>query len=126
MSGPRRKAPPGEHSASGRRWLWVGGAAVALAAGVWIARPRASALPQRVERVEYAPRRGPLAFPGRVQAAPASVRELYEFAAHRPDVLRYLPCFCGCTNAGHRSNYDCFIDEVRPDGTVLIDDMSFT
>ncbi|MBA2565871.1 MAG: hypothetical protein H0V09_10700 [Gemmatimonadetes bacterium] len=45
-----------------------------------------------------------MTFPARVRQAPAEVREAYEFAAHRPDVLRYVPCFCGCWRSGHRSN----------------------
>lgn len=69
---------------------------------------------------------GPLHFPEAVIAAPAEVRELYQFAAHRPDVMHYIPCFCGCGRVGHRSAYDCFIDEVHADGTVEIDDMAFT
>ena len=82
--------------------------------------------PPRVQQVVYAPLRGRLRLPPSVNGASPAVRELYEFAARRPDVLRYLPCFCGCANAGHRSNYDCFIDEVRPDGDVVIDEMGFT
>lgn len=81
---------------------------------------------QATGRPEYAPVTGPLEFPERVRRAPLEVRELYEFAARRPDVLRYMPCFCGCWKAGHRSNYDCFIDEVHSDGTVEIDGMGFT
>lgn len=76
--------------------------------------------------MEYAPVPGSLAFPVSVQTAAPAVRELYEFAARRPDVLHYVPCFCGCRSAGHRSAYDCFIDEVRPDGVVDIDEMGFT
>lgn len=67
-----------------------------------------------------------LRFPEEVRQAAAEIRELYEFAARRPDVLRYMPCFCGCWRDGHRSNYDCFIDEVHPDGRVDIDEMGFT
>lgn len=78
----------------------------------------------RAEENPYAIVEGPLIFPASVATAPPELRAVYEFAARRPDVLHYLPCFCGCGYA-HRSNYDCFIDEVRADGTVLIDDMGF-
>jgi hypothetical protein len=38
------------------------------------------------------------------------VRAVYEFAARHPEVLSYVPCFCGCErSAGHGDNYDCFI-----------------
>ena len=37
------------------------------------------------------------------------VRAVHEFAAAHPEVLSYVPCFCGCERGGHRSNADCFI-----------------
>jgi hypothetical protein len=37
------------------------------------------------------------------------VRAVYEFAARRPDVLHYVPCFCGCEQGGHVGNDDCFV-----------------
>lgn len=46
------------------------------------------------------------------------VREAYAFAAGRPDVLWYVPCFCGCERHGHRSNHDCFV-AARDGGRVL-------
>ena len=44
------------------------------------------------------------------------VRAVYEFAARRPDVLRYVPCFCGCERSGHQHNEDCFVAGRDPDG----------
>jgi hypothetical protein len=41
--------------------------------------------------------------------APEVVRAAYLFAAHHPEVLRYMPCFCGCERGGHRGNDDCFV-----------------
>lgn len=39
-----------------------------------------------------------------------NVRQSYAYAASHPDVLRYMPCFCGCgQQEGHRSVLDCFI-----------------
>jgi Protein of unknown function with PCYCGC motif len=38
------------------------------------------------------------------------LRAAYEFAARHPDVLRYMPCFCGCERNGHGNNEDCFIE----------------
>src|SRR5439155_25953810 len=60
-----------------------------------------------------------------VRAKP-EVQEAYRFALANPDVLRYIPCFCGCVNAGHTSNKDCYIKEQRQDGSVLLEPMSFT
>ena len=37
------------------------------------------------------------------------VRAVYEFAGRRPDVLQYVPCFCGCQASGHVGNDDCFV-----------------
>ena len=65
-------------------------------------------------------------FPEIVDRSPPEIRELYAFAARRPDVMHYVPCYCGCGGIGHESAYDCYIDEVRPDGTVDIDNMAFT
>lgn len=107
-------------------WVMAAAAALLLVAVVWLTRPPAPLSAPRAERNEYAPLRGSLRFPPSVDSAAPAVRDLYVFAARRPDVLRYLPCFCGCSNAGHRSNYDCFIDDVRADGVVVIDEMGFT
>lgn len=106
-------------------WWTAGSVAAAAVLGIWLVTRLQPPVVQRAARMEYAPVTGPLTFPASVETAAPELRELYEFAARRPDVLHYLPCFCGCGRV-HKSNYDCFIDEVRPDGTVLIDDMSFT
>jgi hypothetical protein len=37
------------------------------------------------------------------------IRAAYEFAARNPDVMHYVPCFCGCERAGHKDNHDCFV-----------------
>ncbi len=57
--------------------------------------------------------------PGMALAAPAQVvRALYEFAALHPEVLRYVPCFCGCEQDGHRANEDCFVASRDSAGRV--------
>ena len=39
------------------------------------------------------------------------IRLAYQVAKAIPQVLEYLPCYCGCfSNAGHRNNLDCFRD----------------
>jgi len=40
---------------------------------------------------------------------PEVVRAVYTFAARHPEVLHYVPCFCGCERSGHKGNDDCFI-----------------
>ena len=49
---------------------------------------------------------------------PALIREVYLFAARHPEVLEYVPCFCGCETRGHKRNSDCFVRERNADGTV--------
>jgi hypothetical protein len=49
---------------------------------------------------------------------PEVVRSVYEFAANNPEVLNYVPCFCGCENFGHVSSHDCFVDHRNQDGQV--------
>jgi hypothetical protein len=44
-----------------------------------------------------------------VSDAPTRTQTAYAFAISRPDVLRWLPCYCGCGALGHDSNLDCFI-----------------
>ncbi len=47
------------------------------------------------------------------------VRVAYEFAAAHPEVLQYVPCFCGCETRGHVGNDDCFVQNRGADGRVL-------
>lgn len=47
----------------------------------------------------------------------------YTAAAKLQDTLQWIPCYCGCgESAGHGSNLNCFIHEVREDGSVEWDD----
>src|SRR6266851_2308759 len=49
-------------------------------------------------------------WPDFVEAAGADVKGLYEFQITHGDLMRYMPCFCGCgQDAGHRSNRDCYV-----------------
>jgi hypothetical protein len=51
-------------------------------------------------------------------ARPAPItRAAYEFAARHPEVLRHIPCFCGCERNGHGNNEDCFIARRNADGS---------
>lgn len=52
-----------------------------------------------------------------------TVQLAYAAAAKLRETLQYIPCYCGCAqSAGHKSNLDCFIADVREDGTVVWDD----
>ena len=50
---------------------------------------------------------------------PEVLRSVYEFAANNPEILNYVPCFCGCENFGHVSSHDCFVDHRNQDGQVV-------
>lgn len=65
------------------------------------------------------------ALPANIRQAPPNVRDAYRFAIANRDILRQIPCFCGCGTEGHKSNADCYIKDVRPDGSIVFDPMSF-
>jgi hypothetical protein len=46
--------------------------------------------------------------PDYVKALPAAGQAAYAFALARPDVLQWLPCYCGCAGIPHKSNLDCY------------------
>jgi len=59
--------------------------------------------------------------PAEVQSAPVTVQTAYQFAAANPDVMKELPCYCGCGDIGHTSNYDCYVSEVDASGVITFD-----
>ncbi len=56
-----------------------------------------------------------------VQAAPVVVQQAYQFAAANPDVMKDIPCYCGCGKIGHTSNYSCYVQHVDDKGNVAFD-----
>ena len=54
------------------------------------------------------------------------IRAAYAFAANRPDVVQYLPCYCGCEKQGHRSLEFCFVKSRKSSGITEWDNMGFT
>ncbi len=54
---------------------------------------------------------------------PEEMRLVYQVAGTATDIIEWMPCYCGCgESAGYGSNINCFIDEVRKDGSVVWDD----
>lgn len=49
---------------------------------------------------------------------PEVIRATYKYAAEHPEVLGYMPCFCGCDKTGHRSSEDCFVKSRAKNGDV--------
>jgi hypothetical protein len=46
------------------------------------------------------------------------VQQVYEFAARHPEVLQYIPCYCGCERMGHQGNDQCFVKSRAANGRI--------
>lgn len=98
-----------------KRWIglaFLAGlvALIASACGVGSAKPELKLAPAA-------------SLPQKMQTAPVTVREAYQFALANQENLQKIPCYCGCGQSGHTSVKDCFVQEVRADGTVIWDEM---
>jgi hypothetical protein len=93
----------------GKRWAIVPAIAMIVSCS---SEPPATSAPPR-ERAVAAGYAGELPSLPKVQYASARpaplTRAAYEFAARHPEILRHMPCFCGCERNGHRNNEDCFV-----------------
>lgn len=58
----------------------------------------ACAARQSGDSVKMAPMAG---MPAEVQKAPVTVQQAYQFAIANPEVMKQIPCYCGCGNIGH-------------------------
>jgi len=85
-------------------------------------RPRPAAGAQIAPVATIKPDTGPLPPLPRVSFDPpapmAVIQQVYEFAARHPEVLQYMPCYCGCQKIGHTSNHSCFVKSRAADGHV--------
>ncbi|MEE2792923.1 MAG: PCYCGC motif-containing (lipo)protein [Acidobacteriota bacterium] len=62
----------------------------------------------------------PLPYMNQTAGPPELMRQAYVFAARNPDILDYVPCYCGCGQTdGHVGNTDCFVESRAPNGQVL-------
>jgi hypothetical protein len=69
----------------------------------------------------------PIPIPGYAPARPMqTVHQAYEFAARHPEVLRYIPCYCGCERVGHGGNHDCFVRSRDSQGRVTWDEHGYS
>jgi hypothetical protein len=51
----------------------------------------------------------------------------YEFALDRPDVMLWMPCYCGCGgHSGHKNARDCFVKSSSSPGNVQFDEHGST
>jgi uncharacterized protein with PCYCGC motif len=129
--------PPPERSARSFTPLLAAAIVIALAAGVFVysrsgappptttaAAPATQAIVDPPANARYGPHQQdnlpPLPFEYGPPARPAEVvRAVYQFAAEHPEVLGYVPCYCGCEReGGHRGNDDCFVAERNTQGDV--------
>lgn len=120
--------------------VWTGAAAAAVVAAAWMLRDsrQRSPAPDATETASSAAPATPAATPASGEPVgdglpplpywpyptprPVEVvRSAYEFAARHPEVLRYVPCFCGCEQSGHESNDDCFVASRDAGGRVTWD-----
>jgi len=62
--------------------------------------------------------------PADIRRAPVQVREAYRFAVANRDVLRWIPCYCGCGAEGHTSNASCYLKDFSTPGNLVFDRMS--
>jgi hypothetical protein len=102
-----------------RRRLLAVGAGALLVGCTPLASGRRDPLPALLAR----PSRNE--WPAEFLQLPAETQELYRYAVANEATLKYFPCYCGCVADGHRSNFDCYVREVLPDGRVQLDTMSF-
>jgi len=107
----------------GRR-RFLAAAAVLLASACAPAASKAAApTPVVLPALGADPRNG--IWPAQYLGAAAPVREAYSWAiAHEP-TLRYIPCYCGCGEDGHTSNYSCYVQQVLVGGRVILDPHGF-
>ena len=82
-----------------------------------IVLPACSA-PQSQVELKMAPMSG---MPDSVQSSPVSVQQAYQFAAANPEIMKQIPCYCGCGSVGHTSNYSCYVTTVDDKGAITFD-----
>ena len=109
------------------RFVAACSALVAVCAVAVTAQQRAPRTPSSAARVapvipQKAAPAGPLPPLPRVSFTPPApmeiVQQVYEFAARHPEVLQYVPCYCGCEQQGHRGNHECFVKSRAANGRI--------
>ncbi len=104
------------------RSVWLIGGGVALLAAALSVAPFLYGLSRRsAHAYGLAPES---ALSETLRKAPPKVREAYRFAIANRDILRQIPCYCGC-GAQHRSNAECYIKDVTANEKIEFDLMSY-
>ncbi len=106
---------------SRRLWIWVSALVLMTAAGVVVLL----VWPSNSSEVRHAYALAPESvLPENLRKAPPKVQEAYRFAIANRELLTNVPCYCGC-GAEHKSNAECYIKEVKSDGKIDFDLMSY-
>jgi hypothetical protein len=88
-----------------------------VAAGQAPAKKATTPVPsQAAQKVRYPPIPNPGFAPGRPVD---QTRAAYQFAAEHPEVLKFVPCYCGCESTGHPHNESCFVKRRDAAGNVV-------
>jgi hypothetical protein len=87
-------------------------------------QPDAAAIAKAEAAAKFGPRKPanypPIPFHNSAPPRPPEVvTQAYHFAAEHPEVLSYVPCFCGCERSGHGGNHDCFVRKRADNGEVV-------
>lgn len=59
--------------------------------------------------------------PDAVRSSATVTQEAYQFAVANPEILKEIPCYCGCGGMGHTSNYSCYVQSVSNTGAIAFD-----
>ena len=85
----------------------------------------ASALPAMVvDELTMHPAMG--VYPKAYRSMTGEIKAAYAYAVAHQNILKWMPCYCGCASAGHgrnghKNNYDCYVLETAADGAVTLD-----
>ena len=64
-------------------------------------------------------------WPAFVASAPAQTKQAYVYAAQHPEILEYIPCYCGCGssshNGGHADNGRCYVVSRGTNGWMVLE-----
>ena len=52
----------------------------------------------------------------------AQTEEAYAYAMYHPQIVKWMPCYCGCGGMGHRSNLDCYLKPGQPGGETIFEE----
>jgi hypothetical protein len=70
----------------------------------------------KIEELTLDKKHSPL--PDYVLNTSEKIQETYVMAATYPEVVAQVPCYCGCSMDGHKSNLDCFIGQFGEGNAV--------